>query len=74
MRVSFGRERDERSKGEPTLEFVFADVDGGRGVDYVGGEVVNHCFALGLLKDREGVGGGEIYRMFRKEVGGFYSL
>ena len=26
-----------------TFEFVFADVDGGGGVDYIGGEVVDHC-------------------------------
>lgn len=31
------REREER-----TFEFVFAYVDGGWGIDYVGGEVVDH--------------------------------
>ena len=37
---------------ERTLEFVFAYVDGGGGVGYVGGEVVDHCRWL------EGVCGG----------------
>ena len=35
-----GSERRERAR---TLEFVFAYIDGGRGVDYVGGEEVDHC-------------------------------
>lgn len=39
--------------GGRTLEFVFAYVDGGWGVDYVGGEVVDHdCLCVG------GKGGG----------------
>lgn len=41
--LGFPRVRGEGGEEGQTFEFVFAYVDGGWGVDYVGGEVVDHC-------------------------------
>ena len=63
-------------KGERTLEFIFAYVDGGRRVSYVGGEVVDHCRLVEELRGGlgSGKGKGEGFRstyntILRKEVG-----
>ena len=49
-----------------TLEFVLAYIDGGGGVDYVGGEEVDHCGRCCM-----GIGFKEVRRMVI-ELGGFY--
>ena len=59
-------------RGEPTLELVFAYVDGGWRVDYVGGEVVYHDDPLGVWFGDQGGGKGDVVSFRRglgKEVG-----
>lgn len=41
-------------KGERTLEFIFAYVDGGWGVNHVGGEVVDHFRCRGMVCEKIG--------------------
>lgn len=55
--VGRGGEDDGGGRGGGrTFEFVFAYVDGGWGVDYVGGEVVDHCrwWGVGWMKIEKG--------------------
>lgn len=43
------RKKEKRERIKRTLEFVFAHVNGGRGVDDVGGEEVDHCLFVCLF-------------------------
>lgn len=43
------RKKEKRERIKRTLEFVFAHVNGGRGVDNVGGEEVDHCLFVCLF-------------------------
>lgn len=51
-----GERGGEEGGEQRTLEFIFAHVDGGWGVHYVGGEVVDHCFKVFgvVLWEKEG--------------------
>ncbi len=65
---SFRREQGGRGRGR-TFEFVFAYIDGCWGVDYVGGEVVDHCRCRRWFEKRLGeLSKGEGYTIFAKVV------